>query len=116
MFPSESFIASQADFPQAADSGGKVILIGMGTMTQFWPISEITGREIDIVSVWRYAFCYPRVIEIMDAVAHQSVVPDVRKLITHRFKGLDSIPEAYETASKTKDANSQLVIKTVANL
>lgn len=52
----------------------------------------------------------------MDAVTHQSVVPDVRKLITHRFKGLDSIPEAYETASKTKDANSQLVIKTVANL
>ncbi|KAL2832601.1 chaperonin 10-like protein [Aspergillus cavernicola] len=100
----------------AADSGGKVVLIGMGTATQFWPISEITGREIDIISVWRYAFCYPRAIEIMDAVARQGLAPDVRKLITHRFKGLDSIPEAYETAAKTRDTRSQLVIKSVVNL
>lgn len=110
------FLASRANFPQAADSGGRVVLIGMGTATQTWPISEITDREIDIVSVWRYAFCYPQAIEIMDAVARQDVAPDVRKLITHRFKGLDSIPEAFETAANTKDANSHLVIKTVVNL
>ncbi|KAI9925585.1 hypothetical protein ASPWEDRAFT_173260 [Aspergillus wentii DTO 134E9] len=100
----------------AADNGGKVVLIGMGTANQTWPISEITAREINIVSVWRYAFCYPRAIEIMDAVARQDVTPDIRKLITHRFHGLDSIPDAYETAAKTKDAQSQLVIKTVVNL
>ncbi|KAL4914380.1 chaperonin 10-like protein [Aspergillus aurantiobrunneus] len=100
----------------AADSGGKVVLIGMGTATQSWPISEITGREIDIVSVWRYASCYPRAIEIMEAVARQAATPDIRKLITHRFKGLGSIPEAYETAAKTKDAKSRLVIKTVVKL
>ncbi|BCS27735.1 NAD(P)-dependent alcohol dehydrogenase [Aspergillus puulaauensis] len=100
----------------AADSAGKVVLIGMGTANQLWPISELTGREIDIVSVWRYASCYPRAIGIMDAVARQGMLPDIRKLITHRFKGLESVPNAYETAAQTKDAKSQLVIKTVVNL
>ncbi|KAL4881836.1 chaperonin 10-like protein [Aspergillus karnatakaensis] len=100
----------------AADSGGKVVLIGMGTPIQAWPISELTGREIDVASVWRYAFCYPRAIELMNSIAQGDLAPDVRKLITHKFYGLDSIPEAYETAAKTKDAQSQLVIKTVVNL
>lgn len=52
----------------------------------------------------------------MDAVARQGMLPDIRKLITHRFKGLESVPNAYETAAKTKDSQSQLVIKTVVNL
>lgn len=82
----------------------------------YYPVYNREVLNIPWSRFGRYAFCYPRAVEIMDAVTHQSVVPDVRKLITHRFKGLDSIPEAYETASKTKDANSQLVIKTVANL
>ncbi|KAL3458348.1 chaperonin 10-like protein [Aspergillus heterothallicus] len=100
----------------AADSGGKVVLIGMGTAMQTWPISELTGREIDIVSVWRYANCYPRAIEIMDSMASHGLTPDARKIITHRFTGLESIPEAYTTAAKTKDEESKLVIKTVVNL
>ncbi|KAL2871416.1 NAD(P)-dependent alcohol dehydrogenase [Aspergillus lucknowensis] len=100
----------------AADSGGKVVLIGMGTAVQSWPISELTAREIDIVSVWRYANCYPRAIEIMDAMASRGLTPDARKIITHRFSGLDSIPDAYETAAKTKDGKGGLVIKTVVNL
>ncbi|CEL11503.1 hypothetical protein ASPCAL14605 [Aspergillus calidoustus] len=100
----------------ATDSGGKVVLIGMGTATQTWPISELTGREIDIVAVWRYANCYPRAIEIMMSMAREGLVPDARKLITHRFAGLESIPEAYTTAAKTKDEKGNLVIKTVVNL
>ncbi|KAJ0421448.1 chaperonin 10-like protein [Aspergillus carlsbadensis] len=100
----------------ATDSGGKVVLIGMGTATQTWPISELTGREIDIIAVWRYAHCYPRAIEIMQSMARDGVVPDARKLITHRFAGLESIPEAYTTAAKTKDDKGVLVIKTVVNL
>ncbi|KAL2847794.1 chaperonin 10-like protein [Aspergillus pseudoustus] len=100
----------------AADSGGKVVLIGMGTATQTWPISELTGREIDIVSVWRYAHCYPRAVEIMESMASKGLAPDARKIVTHRFSGLDSIPEAYATAAKTKDEESKLVIKTVVNL
>jgi L-iditol 2-dehydrogenase len=88
----------------------------MGTATQTWPISELTGREIDMIAVWRYADCYPRAIEIMESMAREGLVPDARKLITHRFTGLESIPEAYTTAAKTKDEKGDLVIKTVVNL
>ncbi|KAE8369028.1 chaperonin 10-like protein [Aspergillus caelatus] len=98
------------------DGGGKVILVGMGSPVPSWPISEITGREIDVVSVWRYANCYPRAIEIMEAVARHEIGPDVRKIITHRFCGLESIPNAYDMASKTRDESSKLVIKAVVNL
>ncbi|KAL2855685.1 chaperonin 10-like protein [Aspergillus pseudodeflectus] len=100
----------------ATDSGGKVVLIGMGTATQTLPVSELTGREIDIVAVWRYANCYPRAIEIMTSMAREGLVPDARKLITHRFAGLESTPEAYTRAAKTKDEKGNLVIKTVVNL
>lgn len=87
----------------------------MGTAIQTWPIAELTSREINVVSVWRYVNCYPRAIEIMEAVRTQSLKPDLTKLITHRFAGLDSIPSAYDTASKTRDSQSNLVIKTVVN-
>lgn len=88
----------------------------MGTAIQTWPVAEITGREINIVSVWRYANCYPRAIEIMEGMRIGALKPDITKLITHRFLGLSSIPAAYETASKTRDERSNLVIKTVVNL
>lgn len=91
------------------------MLVGMGTAIQTWPIAELTGREINVVSVWRYVNCYPRAIEIMEGVRANSLKPDVTKLITHQFVGLDSIPSAYDTAGKTRDGESKLVIKTVVN-
>ncbi|GIJ86523.1 hypothetical protein Asppvi_005412 [Aspergillus pseudoviridinutans] len=100
----------------AADNGGQVVLVGMGTAIQSWPVAEITGREINIVSVWRYINCYPRAIEILEAVKNKTLKLDSAKLITHRFSGLESIPQAYETACRTRDADSNLIIKTVVNL
>lgn len=92
-----------------------MVLVGMGTAIQSWHIAEITGREVDIISVWRYANCYPRAIEIMEQIRRHEVGPDVTKLIIHRFSGLDSVPVAYEAASETRDKNSNLVIKVVVN-
>ncbi|KAF5857225.1 hypothetical protein ETB97_006067 [Aspergillus alliaceus] len=100
----------------ATENGGNVVLVGMGTAIQTWPVAELTGREINVVSVWRYVNCYPRAIEIMNAVKSHALKPDVTKLITHRYSGLESVPHAYDTASKTRDAESKLVIKTVVNL
>ncbi|KAL4996676.1 alcohol dehydrogenase [Aspergillus recurvatus] len=100
----------------ATKNGGNVVLVGMGTAIQTWPVAELTGREINVVSVWRYVNCYPRAIEIMNDVKLDALKPDVTILITHRFSGLDSIPHAYDTASKTRDAESKLVIKAVVNL
>ncbi|PIG85694.1 alcohol dehydrogenase [Aspergillus arachidicola] len=99
----------------AAENGGNVVLVGMGTSIQTWPVAELTCREINVVSVWRYVSCYPQAIEIMDAVKSKGLKPDVTKVITHRFSGLDSIPNAYETASKTRDAESHLIIKVAVN-
>lgn len=90
--------------------------MGMGTALQTWPVAELTGREINVVSVWRYVNCYPRAIEIMEGMRAGVLSPDVTKLITHRFAGLDSVPLAYDTAGKTRDGQSKLVIKTVVNL
>ena len=50
-------------------------------------------------------------MEIMNAVKFEGLQPDVTKVLTHRFSGLDSIPDAYEAACKTRDAESQLIIK-----
>ncbi|KAJ5981796.1 hypothetical protein N7522_013424 [Penicillium canescens] len=99
----------------ATDNGGNIVLVGMGTPVQSWPIAEITGREVNIVSVWRYVNCYPRAIEIMEAVRGGVLKPDVTKLITHRFTGIQSVPLAYATASNTRDKESRLIIKTVVN-
>jgi len=87
----------------------------MGTAVQTWPISELTGREINVLSVWRYVNCYPRAIEIMEGVRSNALRPDVTKLITHRFAGLDSIPSAYDTAGRTRDGDSNVIIKAVVN-
>ncbi|KAL4906401.1 hypothetical protein BDW74DRAFT_190126 [Aspergillus multicolor] len=89
---------------------------GVESCVQASIYAAASGGKIDSVSVWRYAHCYPRAIEIMCSVACQGLKPDIRKLIVHRFKGLEAIPEAYDTAAKTRDAASQLVSKVVVNL
>lgn len=97
---------------QATRNGGKVLLVGMGTPIQTLPISAAALREVDLVGIWRYADCYPRGIELMQR-AGKGGVPDVRKLITHHFRGLDQSLEAFDMAAKTCDPNGNLVIKVV---
>ncbi|OAL56462.1 GroES-like protein [Pyrenochaeta sp. DS3sAY3a] len=91
--------------------GGKVLLIGMGTPIQTLPISAAALREIDIIGVFRYANTYPTGIEVVSKKGPD--YPDFSKLITHRYKGLDSTVEAFEMAARTKDDSGNLVIKVV---
>ncbi|PSN61261.1 sorbitol dehydrogenase-like protein [Corynespora cassiicola Philippines] len=95
----------------ATRPGGKVLLIGMGTPIQTLPISAAALREVDIVGVFRYANTYPTGVEIVSKTGPD--YPDFSKLVTHRFKGLESQVEAFEMAGKTKDDNGNLVIKVV---
>ncbi|KAF6832959.1 alcohol dehydrogenase GroES-like domain-containing protein [Colletotrichum musicola] len=97
----------------ATQSGGAVLVIGLGVPNHILPISEATVREVTLIPTWRYANTYPRAIEI--ATASSKHLPDIRKLITHRFQGVESIPEAFKSAGKTKDQDGQLVVKTVVN-
>lgn len=94
--------------------------MGMGIPNHTLPISDLTAREIDLVSTWRYADAYPRAIEIAKAsVTGVSVdgntLPDVSKMISHRFQGLDKVQDALELAGKTRDADGNIVVKTVVN-
>ena len=88
----------------------------MGSPIQTLPVSAAANREVDLIGVWRYANCYPRGIEIMEAAARGEGVPDVRQMITHRFAGLESVPKAFDLAARTKDADGKLVIKTVVEM
>jgi L-iditol 2-dehydrogenase len=97
-----------------------VILVGMGIPNHTLPVSELSTREINLVSTWRYADAYPRAIEIAKASVaglpiNGNVLPDMSRMITHRFKGLDLVQDALEMARKTRDADGKLVVKTVVD-
>ncbi|PVH78292.1 alcohol dehydrogenase [Cadophora sp. DSE1049] len=104
----------------ATASGGSVIIVGMGVPNHTLPVSELSVREINLVSTWRYAGVYPRAIEVAKASVtgmpiEGNSLPDMSKMITHRFKGLDLVQGAMEMAGKTKDADGKLVVKTVVD-
>ncbi|KAK7553389.1 chaperonin 10-like protein [Phyllosticta citricarpa] len=99
----------------ATRPGGRVLLIGMGTPIQTLPISAAALREVDLVGVFRYANTYPTGIEVVSRPPSADY-PDFSKLVTHRYTGLDSLPEAFEMAAKTKDAEGKLVLKVVVNV
>jgi len=93
----------------ATRSGGRVLLIGMGNPIQTLPISAAALREVDLVGVFRYANTYKAAIELVGS--NNPNLPDLTSLITQRFNGLNSIPEAFAMAGKVKDEKGNLVIK-----
>lgn len=95
----------------AARPGGKVVIVGMGNPVQTLPISAAALREVDILGTFRYADTYPLAIELV--AGHEPLLPDLEKLITHRFRGLDDAECALEMAARTKDADGKLVLKVV---
>lgn len=95
----------------ASRPGGKVLLIGMGTPIQTLPISAAALREVDLMGVFRYANTYPTGVQVVSQ--NGPGYPNFAKLVTHRYRGLDSAAEAFEMAGKTKDENGNLVIKVV---
>lgn len=95
----------------ATRAGGRLMLVGMGHPIQTLPLGAAALREVDIVGVFRYADTYAESIEIV-RTAKQSG-PDLSKLITHRYQGLEDAPKAFEMAGKTKDSDGKLVLKVV---
>ncbi|KAH8648488.1 sorbitol dehydrogenase [Xylariales sp. PMI_506] len=102
----------------ATSSGGSVVLVGLGKPNHEIPLFEAMTREINLIPTWRYADVYPRAIEIAVASVAGSgdqKLPDLRKLITHRYTGIDTIDEAFQTALATKDSKGVSVVKAVIN-
>lgn len=93
----------------ATRPGGKVMLIGMGTPVQTLPISAAALREVDICGVFRYANTYAEGIEILSQTDKNG--PDFASLVTHEFKGLAAVEDAFAMASRKEDDAGKLVIK-----
>ena len=101
----------------ATKSGGKVIMVGMGTPIQTLPLSVAHLREIDILGIFRYANTYATGIKLLNA-QHRGgpagfTLPALDDMVTHRFKGLDNAKGAFELASRTSDDDGNLVLKVV---
>lgn len=90
------------------------MLIGMGTPIQTLPLSAAALREVDLRGVFRYANTYPEGIEIVSR--KDANTPDFSKLVTHRFKGLEGVDQAFQMAGKTKDESGNLVLKVVIEM
>ena len=95
----------------ATRPGGKVVIVGMGNPVQTLPISTAAHREVDILGTFRYANTYPEAIGLVSG--HNPLLPDLEKLITHRFRGLNEVESAFMMAARTSDADGKLVLKVV---
>ena len=51
-----------------------------------------------------------------DAAEGARPLPDLKKLITHRFQGLDSVQDAFKMASTGLDGEGKLVLKVMIEL
>jgi L-iditol 2-dehydrogenase len=90
------------------------MIIGMGTPIVVLPIASASLREVDLVGVFRYASTYAAAIEML--ANKPPGLPDLEKLVTHRFKGMDEIKHAFEMAGNIKDEEGNLVIKVVVDM
>ena len=106
---------TDSDACQTTKAGGKVILVGMGTPNLTLPVSVASAKEVDIVPTWRYADAYPSALEVLAASKKDKLMPQLADMITHRFSGVDRVPEALQTASQTKDQDGRMVVKVVLN-
>jgi len=98
----------------ATRPGGKLMLIGMGTPIQTLPLGAAALREVDVLGVFRYANTYPEGIRILSS--NDPDGPDFAALVTHRFKGLEHIPDAFQMAGRTQDDSGKLVLKVMIDL
>ena len=87
------------------------MLVGMGHPIQTIPLSAAALREVDIVGVFRYADTYNESIKLVQQAMESGL--DLTKLVSHRYKGFEDAPSAFEMAGKTKDENGRLVLKVV---
>lgn len=92
----------------AAVTGGKVMLVGMGSQNVMLPLSAAALREVDIQGSFRYANTYPEALKLLGS----GKLRNVEKLITHRIP-LEDTPRAFELMARGKDEDGNMVIKIV---
>jgi len=92
----------------AAITGGKVMLIGMGSRNVLLPLSTAALREVDIHGSFRYANTYPTAIEMLSS----GKLENIEKLISHRMP-LEDTAKAFNLLSRGKDDSGNMVLKII---
>ena len=87
-------------------TGGKVMLVGMGTRNITLPLSAAALREVDIQGSFRYCNTYPTALSLLAS----GKLPNIEKIITHRFP-LEDSAKAFDLLAKGKDEQGNMVIK-----
>ena len=90
------------------------MLIGMGTPILTLPMSAAALREVDLIGVFRYANTYKEAIKLLSN--RPASMPDLSTLVTHRYKGMGQILDAFSMAGRVKDEEGQLVLKVVVDM
>jgi L-iditol 2-dehydrogenase len=91
---------------QTAITGGKVMLIGMGTRNTSLPLSAAAVREVDIQGSFRYANTYPEALALLAS----GTLQNLDKLITHRFS-LSDTACAFDLLTRGVDERGDMVLK-----
>ncbi|KAI6098379.1 GroES-like protein [Pisolithus croceorrhizus] len=81
----------------AAVTGGKVMLVGMGSRNVMLPISAAALREVDIQGSFRYANTYPKALSLLASGKLQNI----EKLVTHRLR-LHETARAFDLLARGK--------------
>jgi L-iditol 2-dehydrogenase len=79
----------------ASTSGGRLVLVGMGSPIQTLPLGAAALREVDIIGVFRYANCYPAAIASFASGKFDGVA---EALVTHQV-GLPDGEKAFRLAA-----------------
>ena len=90
----------------AAVTGGKVMLVGMGSRNVTLPISAAATREVDIHGSFRYAHTYPAALQLLAS----GRLPNIEQIITHRFP-LEDTARAFELLARGRDEEGRMVLK-----
>ena len=89
------------------------MVVGMGNSAVTLPLAAAATREVDVIGVFRYANCYPAAIDLLSN--QPAGMPDLARLVTQRFEGLEHVSDAFSMAGRAKDDEGNLVIKVIVD-
>lgn len=90
----------------SACTGGKVMLIGMGSRNVMLPLSSAACREVDILGSFRYCDTYPEALRMLGS----GELEGVERLVTHRY-GLEDTKRAFEVMRRGVGDDGEVVLK-----